>query len=166
MGALNVISAMNTFRKLRLFFILSVATLAILCTAFIAVPVPTYAAGSTTTGGDLKLIDDYGEASTKTQLGTSSPAEITATLISAFLGILGLIALVLIIYSGWTWMTAGGNKEKVQEAQERIRNATIGLAIILASYSISLWIFSNVEKATDYGDQETTPTTMIEHHIA
>ena len=53
------------------------------------------------------------------------------------LGLLGIIFLIFIISSGIQWMTAGGNEEKVTKAQQRIKNATIGLAIVILSYIIT-----------------------------
>jgi hypothetical protein len=36
------------------------------------------------------------------------------------------------------WLTSGGNGEKVATAQKILRNSIIGLAIIIASYSITI----------------------------
>jgi len=65
-------------------------------------------------------------------------------LIGAVLGFLGVIFIVLIIMSGFKWMTAGGNEENVKEAQARIKNALIGLIIVLASYAITYTVFSQL----------------------
>jgi uncharacterized membrane protein len=68
------------------------------------------------------------------------------TAISQVIGIvlsfLGVIFFVLIIISGYQWMTAGGSKEQVQKAQERLKNAVIGLAIVLVAYAITFLITS------------------------
>ncbi len=67
---------------------------------------------------------------------------IMATVIKAFLGLLGIIFIVLIITAGYKWMTAGGNEEKVKEAQEMIKKAVIGLIIIVAAYAITYFVFN------------------------
>lgn len=62
-------------------------------------------------------------------------------IISASLGLLGVVALVLILAGGFKWMTAGGNEENVEKAKQLLGNATIGLAIILISYAATRFIF-------------------------
>ncbi|OGY86202.1 MAG: hypothetical protein A2233_01045 [Candidatus Kerfeldbacteria bacterium RIFOXYA2_FULL_38_24] len=114
-----------------------------------------------TSGDGIDLIDG-GSANIGTGLGTTTPVEVVATIIGAFLGILGLVALIIIIHSGWVWLTAAGNKEKVTEAQERIKNAVIGLIIILASYGLALWIFSTLESSTGYGGKTAEPAAYLE----
>ncbi len=73
-------------------------------------------------------------------VGEAPPDQATAIIVGQILrvlfGILGSIALVLIITSGFIWMTAKGNPEKIKKAQGIIVWATIGLAVIFASYTI------------------------------
>ena len=42
-----------------------------------------------------------------------------------------LIAVIMIVWSGITYMSAGANPTKVAEAQTRLRNAVIGAAVVL-----------------------------------
>jgi len=78
--------------------------------------------------------------------GTIPEKESLATIIqyaiSAFLGLLGIIFIVLIIYAGFNWMTAGGDEEKVTKAKETLTRAVIGLIIIIAAYSITYFVFN------------------------
>ena len=60
--------------------------------------------------------------------------------IETLLGALGIIFLILIIYSGFQWMTSGGNDDKVKDAKTRMKNATIGLVVVLMSYSIMTFV--------------------------
>ena len=57
-------------------------------------------------------------------------------IIQIFLGLLGFIALIIIIYGGFVWMTSGGNQEKINKAKGILKSAIIGLLIILFSYVI------------------------------
>lgn len=71
---------------------------------------------------------------------TNTPQDIRVTMakvIKVFLGLLGLIFLIMIIWAGFKWMTSGGNEEQVKEAQSQMLRAFIGLAIILASWGIT-----------------------------
>jgi len=64
------------------------------------------------------------------------------------LSLLGIIVLVIIIYGGFLWMTAGGNDERVGEAKKWIFGGIIGLVIILSSYAIAQFVISNLVSAT------------------
>ena len=66
---------------------------------------------------------------------------IVANVIRTALGLLGIVALVLILYGGFVWMTAAGDEEKISQAKKILVNAVIGLAIILSAYSITYFIF-------------------------
>ncbi|MFA5644101.1 MAG: hypothetical protein WC928_01065 [Patescibacteria group bacterium] len=61
-------------------------------------------------------------------------------LINVILTVLGLITVVLIIYAGFLWMTSAGNEESVKKAQAILKNAIIGLVIILISWSVTYFI--------------------------
>lgn len=76
---------------------------------------------------------------------TTSVGSIVATVIQAFLGLLGIIFIILILYAGYNWMTAAGEEEKINKAKDTIRRAIIGLIIIIAAYSITYFVFSNLE---------------------
>lgn len=74
---------------------------------------------------------------------------VVATIIKAILGIFGTIFVVLIILAGFKYMTAGGNEEKVREAVSQIRNAAIGLLIVLAAFSITVFVTNSALRATN-----------------
>jgi amino acid transporter len=72
-----------------------------------------------------------------------SPQDIRITImkiVNVVLQFLAVIFLVLIIISGYQWMTAGGNEEQIKKAKKNLSNAVIGLVIILASWSIAYFI--------------------------
>lgn len=57
-------------------------------------------------------------------------------ILSYLLGFLGILAVVIILYGGLRWMTAGGDAKKVEPAQNTIKAGAIGLIIILAAWVI------------------------------
>ncbi|MBI5622059.1 hypothetical protein HY933_04330 [Candidatus Falkowbacteria bacterium] len=59
------------------------------------------------------------------------------SIIQAFLGLLGVIFFLVILYGGWLWMMAGGNEEQLTQAKHLLRDAIIGLAIVFAAYAIA-----------------------------
>ncbi|MCF7795382.1 pilin [Patescibacteria group bacterium] len=79
--------------------------------------------------------------------GQTTPQDIRITIIKTInvvLQFLAVIFLALIILSGYQWMTAGGNDEQVGKAKSNLKNAVIGLVIILASWSISYFILQRM----------------------
>jgi hypothetical protein len=61
-------------------------------------------------------------------------------IINIILGVLGVILVILIIYAGFLWTTAAGDSKKTETAKKIIRDAIIGLAIVLASFGIAQFI--------------------------
>ena len=72
------------------------------------------------------------------------PRIIVANSVRVILEFLGVIALVLVIYAGFLWMTAGGNEEKVTKAKNIITAAVIGLIITMAAYAITSFVTNRV----------------------
>ena len=77
--------------------------------------------------------------------------------IQIILGFVGTIFLILILISGFQWMTAGGNVETIKQAKGRIINAIIGLAIVLAAYSITWFITTKALDVTGITQEQTQP---------
>lgn len=65
---------------------------------------------------------------------------VIARIIRVALGLIGIIMVVLLMYGGYLWMSAGGNNEQISKAQQVLKNAAIGLAIILSSYAITIFV--------------------------
>ncbi|MBU1039084.1 pilin [Patescibacteria group bacterium] len=109
-------------------------------------------------------IGDYGLKDTATAAGlpTSSvgPIDIAATIINLLLGVIGVVAVLIIIYGGFTWMTAAGNEEKITKAKKLLAGAVIGLFIILASYALASFTINQIKKAT-LSDGTNTPQTVV-----
>jgi hypothetical protein len=80
-------------------------------------------------------------------LGEATLPDIVKNIVQIFLGFLGLIAVILILYGGFTWMTAGGNQEKVVKGRRILINAVIGLVIILSAYAIAAFIINRANEA-------------------
>ncbi|MFH1098984.1 MAG: IPT/TIG domain-containing protein [Candidatus Uhrbacteria bacterium] len=84
---------------------------------------------------------------TATGLTTRDIRLIVAEIIRAAIGLLGIVALVIVIYGGYLWMTAGGNEERITDAKKWLTNGAIGLAIILLSFSITQFVISRLTDA-------------------
>lgn len=69
---------------------------------------------------------------------------VLATVIKAFLSLLGIIFVILIILAGYNWMTAAGEEEKVNKAKDTLKRAIIGLIIVASAYAITYFVFTNL----------------------
>ena len=61
------------------------------------------------------------------------PVAVVIGIINTILSFLALIFIVMILYGGFSYLTAGGSQDKAKKAQEILKNSTIGVAIILLS---------------------------------
>lgn len=83
--------------------------------------------------------------------GDDPVTEVVIPIIKWILGLLGLIAVIMIIYGGYLWLMAGGNEDQVTNAKKTIRAAVIGIAIVLLAYSISILVFNVITNASGAG---------------
>lgn len=81
-------------------------------------------------------------------LGAQDPRVTAAKIISVALGFLGIIAIGLVLYGGWLWLTSGGEASKIERAKKLLISAGIGLIIILSAWGIVTFILSALLNAT------------------
>lgn len=99
---------------------------------------------------------------TATGLSTQDIRITVAKIIRAFIGILGLVALVIILYGGFLWMTSGGEEEKIAKGKKVLGNGVIGLVIILLSIGIVQFVISRLTSALYGQGQVTTAGGFVE----
>lgn len=87
-------------------------------------------------------------------VNTSLPANIQAMApaegLAFYIGILwksvvtlgGVAFLIFLIWGGIEWLTAGGDKGRIETAHKMISNGLIGLAILIGSYAIAFFVQS------------------------
>lgn len=111
---------------------------------------PAFVLAASPAFGNLKTVGEEGASAPYAATDQYKLAEIVGIVIQAFLGLLGVIFLALIIYAGYSWMTAQGEEEKVTKAKDTLMRAIVGLIITIAAYAISDWVFSKlILTATD-----------------
>ncbi len=85
----------------------------------------------------------------ETGLGTKvSLGDVVSRVIKVLLSFLGVLFFILLIYAGFTWMTAAGNEEKITKAKKTMAAAVIGVAIILVAYAITVFVINSLLEAT------------------
>lgn len=77
----------------------------------------------------------------------ATPTEIVEGFVMILLGLVGTIFIVLIIYSGFKWMTSGGNEKEITAAKDTLRSSTIGLIIIVLAYAIAATVVNWLQAA-------------------
>jgi hypothetical protein len=80
--------------------------------------------------------------------GKKSIYQTVGDIIKIALTLVGIIAIVLVIYGGFKWMTAGGSEEKVDEAKKILYSGAIGLVIIFSAYALTTFVLGTLLKAT------------------
>lgn len=84
-------------------------------------------------------------------LPDTDPRVIATRIINVSLGLIGIILVVIIVYAGFLYMTSGGDAAKTQKALLYIRNAIIGLIIILMAWGITRFVIEGILSATNQG---------------
>ena len=90
-------------------------------------------------------IEDIG---TLVGLGQADLKTTVINVISWVLGILALVAVVMIIYGGFTWLTAAGSEEKIDSAKKIIGSAVVGLIIVLLAWAIVIFVAGTTRNVT------------------
>ena len=71
---------------------------------------------------------------------TNTLPELIGNIIAVLLSVLGIIFVVLVVYAGFLYLTAGGETEKVKKAKTLLTQSIIGLIIIVAAYAIAAFV--------------------------
>ncbi len=90
--------------------------------------------------GDTGLAETGNEA-----YGTLDPSQdigsyVGTYIITPLFSIMGLLFFILMIYSGFLWMTAAGNPGQVDKAKRILVSAVIGLLLVFFALAITYWI--------------------------
>jgi hypothetical protein len=68
--------------------------------------------------------------------GEGSARALVLNIVNFFLGFLGIIAVIMIIYGGIMYVTAGGDQTKIDNAKKIIMYAIVGIIIVLISFAL------------------------------
>lgn len=96
--------------------------------------------------GMTKTMESLGKAAKYTTDGIdkNSMSGYIGSLVAIFLGLLGVIFVIIFIVSGYNWMMAGGEAAKLDKAKESMWRAIIGLLIVISAYAIQQYVFSRI----------------------
>ena len=134
---------MNNINK----YVISLAFTALIALpSFMASPVSAALSedGTSLFGG----ADQAAELQGKTFGGDKNPQQIAAGVINVLMGFLGLVAVVIILFGGFKWMTAAGNEDKIEEAKKLLVAGVVGLVIILSAWAIATFVIDQILTST------------------
>ena len=137
------------FRSLRKTMTTIGATLLLSFVPAVALPVAAYAAAdigqclgqgsdlSTAGGGDSCTGGD-------TAGGAERIQTIVTTIVNIFSIIVGIVAVVMIIYGGFKYITSGGDSGKITSAKSTVVYALIGLVIAALAQTLAKYVLANL----------------------
>ena len=82
---------------------------------------------------------------TTTQQSQSLPSAVTG-IINGVIAALGIVAVVVIIIGGVSYMTSSGDAGKVKKAKDTILYGVIGLVICVLAFAIVNFVINNILK--------------------
>ena len=90
-------------------------------------------------GQPVKLCNPLGSGDDKADV-----PKFLGQIINYALGIIGSLALVMIIYGGATWMLSAGSQERVSKGKSIIIWAALGLIIIFTAYALVRFVITAI----------------------
>ena len=82
-------------------------------------------------------------------LGNSDLTTLISSIIAVVMSFLGIVAVLIMLWGGFIWMTAGGEQDKVDKAKKLIVSGIIGLVIIFAAYAIASFVMQSMTNITN-----------------
>lgn len=113
---------------------------------FIIIPVFAFAQGFLEDGfmSTEKIAINAGYSATSTDAAQADLIDTIVNYVAIALGFTGTIIVLIIMYSGWIYITSEGNQEKITESLKWLKNAFIGLVIILGAYALTAFALRSI----------------------
>jgi hypothetical protein len=83
--------------------------------------------------------------------GAVDPMTTVTRIINIAMGFLSLLAVCLILWGGFIWMTSNGSEDRIETAKNILRNGVIGLGIILSAWGIAYFVLTKLLDITGGG---------------
>ncbi len=105
-------------------------------------------------------LEEASTVATEAGFADADLLDIIGRIIGIALSLLGIVFLLLIIYSGYVWMTAGGDGKQVEKAKQILINATVGIVITLSAYALSSFILNALMDGNGSDDDNSSNGTV------
>ena len=110
-------------------------------------PPTTTILGNTVHGGRTQFIQYTNGFGVNKYSDVTEPGVIIQRIVAIVFSLLGIVAVVMMIYAGFLWLTAGGEEDKANQGRTLLFQAVIGLIIILAAYSVVYFVLRQLALA-------------------
>ena len=95
-------------------------------------------------GSGLDASIDDGCTATDTDTGTQKIQDIVTLVVNIFSVIVGIVAVIMIIWGGFKYITSGGDSSNVSSAKNTIIYAIIGLVVVALAQFIVQFVLDKV----------------------
>ena len=68
--------------------------------------------------------------------GSQTATQLIVKILNVVLAIVGLIAVLFLVWGGFKYITSAGDEEKVKEAKQTIINSLIGVAVVILAFAL------------------------------
>ncbi len=105
--------------------------------------------------------DSFGrtfDTGSSSELNKSLPRAV-GNVISVFIAFIGVILLVIMVYAGFLWLTAGGKEDQIKKAKQYIINGIIGLIIALGAFILTSFVITQVTNALNQSAEPASTST-------
>ena len=121
------------------------ATLAVFAMSVVALPGQVLAAPSTTKPTTTVNVNkDSAQKYMDADKKNTNLINSINTVINVAIGLIGFVAVVVIIYGGFQYTTSAGDAAKVKKAKDTIMYGVIGLVVALLAFAIVNFILSDI----------------------
>jgi hypothetical protein len=107
---------------------------------------PTAPSGATSPGGTVTAspLENPLAICPKGTSGQKCVQLVIGNVIRAALGIVGSIALIMMVWGGFLWLTSMGSSDKVEKGKNTLIWATLGLVVIFGAYALTNFIITSI----------------------
>jgi hypothetical protein len=95
-------------------------------------------------GSNLEFTDNPGQCTTATSDATTRINDIIHTIVNLLSAVVGVVAVIMIIFGGFRYITSGGNDTSVTSAKNTILYAIIGLVVVALAQLIVRFTLSKL----------------------
>ena len=132
----------NMFKKVMAGFVV-VASMALVMTGLgVVSSSPVYAANCDPKKGIPGALDKGCSHSEGQPEQLDGNQGVITTIINTMLFIVGLLAVIMIIYAGIRFVTAHGDEKQVESARQTIIYSVVGLIVAILAYALVNWVFA------------------------
>lgn len=107
---------------------------------FLCLLMPSFAVHAQTDSQKLEAVN-LPSTQELNQFGGQTLQQVIGNIIKTAMGIMGTIALVVLVSAGVMWMTTGGNSTREEQAKDMMLWGALGVIVILSSYIIVQFVF-------------------------